>query len=120
MWVYHERGKETSKPRGVLPTGNSRLPPLIIILNDVIYRLLNLIWFAVLLQGCENDIDSMVQESSAQIFESLFQLCRHCGELALATETPMQALKDIIEESLSDDEKSPKENVSFIKRSVLA
>ena len=64
------------------------------------------------LQGCENDIDSMVQESSSQIFESLFQLCCHCGELALATETPMVALRDIVEGSVSDDEKETQPKVN--------
>ena len=45
-------------------------------------------------QGCENDIDSMVQTSASQILECVFELCRHCGELAIATETPMGSLRD--------------------------
>ena len=43
-------------------------------------------------QGVDYDIDSMVQEASAQAFESLFVLCRCCGELALATEMTMATL----------------------------
>lgn len=49
---------------------------------------------ALLLQGCENDIDSMVQTSASQILESVYELCRHCSELAIATETPMSSLRD--------------------------
>ncbi|KAI0241565.1 hypothetical protein LSAT2_023593 [Lamellibrachia satsuma] len=50
---------------------------------------------ALLLQGCENDIDNMVQTSASQILECVFEVCRHCGELSIATETSMSSLRDL-------------------------
>ena len=46
------------------------------------------------MQGCENDIDTLVQESAGQALGSLFNLSKHCGELAVATETAMVCLSD--------------------------
>jgi hypothetical protein len=47
------------------------------------------------LQGCENDINSMVSSSASQLQDSIYELCRHCGELALATATPTHSLRDM-------------------------
>ncbi len=48
-------------------------------------------------QGCENSIDSMVQEGAGHILDSVFALARQCGELVLATETRLTCLRDDVE-----------------------
>ena len=61
------------------------------------------IYFFVM-QGCENDIDSLMEESVSQVLDSLFLLCKHTGELALATHVPMITLQDTRGMSVSSDD----------------
>ena len=37
----------------------------------------------------------MVQDSAAHVLDSVFQVCRQCGELSLATETDVTTLRDV-------------------------
>ena len=41
------------------------------------------------IQGCESDIDSVLQESSSRIKDGIYSVCKLTGELALATDTHM-------------------------------
>ena len=43
----------------------------------------------LLLQGCDSDVDSMVQEAAAHLYSGLRALSRTVGELTLATDTPV-------------------------------
>ncbi|CAH1787951.1 unnamed protein product [Owenia fusiformis] len=62
------------------------------------------------LQGCENDIDAMVTESGTRVLETIHAICKHCGELALATDSNMTTLKDIghIDAEGNEDKVIPK------------
>ncbi|XP_013411509.1 kinesin-like protein KIF14 isoform X1 [Lingula anatina] len=62
------------------------------------------------LQGCEFDIDTMVQQSSAQILEVIFSICKLCGELSLATDTSLVTLTDYEERSGDLEEEPTSEN----------
>ncbi|XP_046376200.2 kinesin-like protein KIF14 [Haliotis rufescens] len=44
---------------------------------------------AMFIQGCENELRSMVQESGMKIIDSVIKMCRQCGEIALVTDTHM-------------------------------
>ncbi|XP_046548012.1 uncharacterized protein LOC124257977 [Haliotis rubra] len=47
---------------------------------------------AMFIQGCENELRSMIQESGTKIIDSVIKMCRQCGELALVTDTHMTSL----------------------------
>lgn len=44
-------------------------------------------------QGCEGEIESLIQESSSNIIDNVMSVCRITGELALATDTRMVSLE---------------------------
>ena len=64
----------------------------------------------LLFQGCENDIDSMLQESASKILQTVFDLCRHAGELAMATEAVMLSLRDTLDDAILDEEEEEDDN----------
>ncbi|XP_062594579.1 kinesin-like protein KIF14 [Saccostrea cucullata] len=53
-------------------------------------------------QGCESEIESLIQESSCNILDNVMSVCRITGELALATDTRMVSL-----EVLQSEDSSP-------------
>lgn len=63
------------------------------------------------MQGCENEIESMVQEFGTKVLDCLYSLCKNCGELALATDTPMATLYC----STQDDASGDDENAHTVK-----
>lgn len=54
---------------------------------NFIYSFLNIF------QGCEGEIESLIQESSSNIIDNVMSVCRITGELALATDTRMVSLE---------------------------
>ena len=64
----------------------------------------------LLFQGCENDIDSMLQESASKILQTVFDLCRHAGELAMATEAVMLSLRDTLDDAILDEEEEEEDD----------
>lgn len=56
--------------------------------------MINLIYiFLNIFQGCEGEIESLIQESSSNIIDNVMSVCRITGELALATDTRMVSLE---------------------------
>lgn len=51
----------------------------------------------LLFQGCENDLDRLVQEASLKLKDSVMCLCKLTGELALVTSTPVLCLEEMAE-----------------------
>ncbi|XP_074655723.1 kinesin-like protein KIF14, partial [Tubulanus polymorphus] len=57
------------------------------------------------LQGCNSDINSMVNESSNQMCELITAIAKQCGETALASDTRITCLTDSRElDSITDDD----------------
>ena len=52
-----------------------------------------MIYFSSILQGCENDIESLVRESSTKVLDCIYSVCKLTGKLALATDTRMVSLE---------------------------
>ncbi|KAK3088274.1 hypothetical protein FSP39_016918 [Pinctada imbricata] len=71
------------------------------------------------LQGCENEIDSLLRESSTKIIDCVHSICKLTGELALATDTRMVSLELLRMEEQSANHLSPDVCQSFLCGSDL-
>ncbi|XP_060602452.1 kinesin-like protein KIF14 [Ruditapes philippinarum] len=65
------------------------------------------------MQGCEGDIDSLIEESTSRLSDSIHHVCKLAGELALATDTPMLYFDDNSSQTGKDGQVTTEVSQSF-------
>ncbi|XP_053380298.1 kinesin-like protein KIF14 [Mercenaria mercenaria] len=65
------------------------------------------------LQGCEGDIDSLMEESTSRLADGVHQVCKLSGELALATDTQMLYFDDTSSQTDEDNAVTTEVSQSF-------